>query len=152
MPNFPVFPARFHFIHRAPPKPSLSQSLADTLGGTVSQIRTVEGNFASGPFDLTLTVPDGFLFYPQVCGIQLTTTDSIGSLGQVRFGTPVSLARFVAATFATITADNQNEEWLVRSTTDRKTGFSELSAGLATSGSLTQALGYFYFKGVMVRL
>jgi hypothetical protein len=139
------------FVHTRAPATGLSLSPAHAVAGTLSLIRTVEGNFASGPFDLDLPLPAGYLFFPQSCGILLTFTDTVGTLGQVRFGTPSDRDAYLAPTFASITDAFQRQEWFIRSETLRSTAVTYLSAGLYTSGILTQAIGCFFFTGIMLK-
>lgn len=150
-PKRPARGAPVHFVHARPPAAGIDFSPALSLYGGVSMIRTAEGNFASGPFDLTIEIPGDFLFFPQYVGIAVRYADTVGTLGSVRFGTPASPALYLGSTAATITLAHEREEWLIRSLSSRKTAVSRLSAGLATSGVLTQALGYFYFVGYAVK-
>lgn len=139
------------FVRTRAPATSLTVSPSQAQRGTLSILRTIQGNFASGPFDHTLTIPRGYLFFPRVVGIVLSHTESVGALGAVQFGIPSDTDFYLEATQVTITEDWANEEWFVRDEHKRNTGVTRLSAGLATSGILTQALGYFYFIGMMVK-
>lgn len=136
---------------RAHAPSAIALSPADAQSGTLSIVRTVSGNFASGPFDLEIQVPPGFVFFPQAAGLVLTFTDTVGVVGQVRFGTPADRALYVPATTVEITEAFERQEWFIRDEELRRVGVRTLSAGLATSGILTQAIGYLYFVGLMVR-
>ncbi len=139
------------FVRSQSPAASLALSPAQSQRGTLSIVRTIQGNFASGPFDLTVTVPRGYLFFPRSVGLVLSQTQAVSALGEVQFGIPFAPDFYLPPTIATITEAWANEEWFVRDELKRNSGVTQLSAGLATSGVLTQALGYFYFVGLMVK-
>lgn len=139
------------FVRARAPSTSIALSPARATAGTLSIIRTIEGNFAGAPFDLDLPLPAGYLFFPQSCGVVLTLTEDVGALGQVRFGTPTDRSAFLAPTTVTITNAFRGEEWFIRDETLRQTAVTRLSAGLYSSGVLTQAFGYFFFTGIMLK-
>lgn len=139
------------FVRSQVPAVGLSLSPAQSQRGTLSILRTIQGNLAVGPFTLTITVPRGYLFYPRSVGLVLAQTQDVGALGEVQFGTPSDHAYYLPPTAATITNAWANEEWFVRDDLKRNAGVTRLTAGLATGGILTRAFGYFYFVGLMVK-
>lgn len=139
------------FVRASVPTASLAVSPAQAQRGTLSIVRTIQGNFAAGPFDHTLTIPRGYLFFPHSVGLVLAYAEDVGALGEVQFGVPPDPDFYLPATAVTLTDAWANEEWFVRDELKRNAGVTRLSAGLATSGILTQALGYFYFVGLMVK-
>lgn len=143
--------SKFNFVKTALPKSSVSQSPAFSNAGSLAVIRSVSGNLATAPFDSTISVPSGHVFYPYSCGLVLVYADAIVALGSLRFGIPSDRDLYVPATSSLLTAAPRMEEYLVRDEVNRNTGVTSVSGGLASSGILTQAIGYFFFRGFMVK-
>lgn len=98
--------------------------------------------------DYVITLPTGCHFYPDECGVIVTSANTVTVQPTVRFGNSGTPAKFLAAAITTTAAaqfDRQRFQTLLSAA-----GEVTLSAGVTIVATATTMLGRFYMKGLLV--
>jgi hypothetical protein len=98
--------------------------------------------------DFVITLPAGCHFYPDECGVIVTSATLVTVQPTVRFGNTGTPAKFLAAaitTTAIVQFDRQRFQTLLSAA-----GEVTLSAGVTIVATATTMLGRFYMKGLLV--